>query len=140
MADADDRRAAAAGTTHYRHSASAITAHSKGEGGGNAERPRATLNYKSNRRRAVSEERNGRVINRLRSETATCKKLTAVMSVATGSSCSRYRYSTRKLYTLISNYRARHSKVGEHTKAISYVGGTGRPDQDRHLYPIRHSE
>ena len=40
----------------------------------------------------------------------------------TGSSCSRY--STRTLYTLISNYRVRYSKVGEHTKAISYVGGT----------------
>jgi hypothetical protein len=51
----------------------------------------------------------------------------------TGSSCSRY--STRTLYTLISNYtgRARYSKVGEHTKTISYVGGTGRPDQGHHL-------
>jgi hypothetical protein len=39
-----------------------------------------------------------------------------------------------------SNYRVRYSKVGEHTKAISYVGGTGRPGQGRHLYPIRYSE
>ena len=36
----------------------------------------------------------------------------------TGSSCSRY--STRTLYTLISNYRVKYSKVREHAKAIRY--------------------
>jgi hypothetical protein len=46
----------------------------------------------------------------------------------------------RTLYTLISNYRVRCSKAGEHAKAIRCFGGAGRPDQGRNLCPIRYSE
>jgi hypothetical protein len=41
---------------------------------------------------------------------------------------ARLPHRTRTLYTLMSNYRVRHSKAREHAKAISHAGGAGRPD------------